>query len=119
MAARFVGAMRQGMPAPSSRCLISSAIASLPACSTITKSFMCASRAERNCEVVERRLLGGTDLRPVLLMALGDAPSEGQDESPVLVDLLRGGVALERGDGLLQKLHAVALEFVVGMKARV
>src|SRR4051794_17590926 len=77
------------------------------------------SGAERDREVVERGLLGGTDLCPVLLVALGDAPGERQDELPVLVDLLRARVAFERRDGLLQELHAVALEFVVGVEATV
>src|SRR4051812_42300538 len=104
------------MPAASRRCLIRSAIASLPARSTVTKSSMCTSGAERGGELVERRLLGGADLRPVLFVALGDASREGQDELPVLLDLLRGRVALERRHGLLEELHAMALELVVGME---
>src|SRR6478735_12216796 len=109
--------MKHGMPALSRRCLISSAIASLPACSTVTNSFI--ARAQRAREVVDRRLLGGADLLSVLLVALGDPPGQREDELPVVLDLLRGRLGLDRRDGLLEQLHGVVLELVVGVEARV
>src|SRR4051812_1247566 len=109
--------MKQAMPAASRRCLMSSAIASLPACSTVTNSLMSAS--QRGREVVDRGLLGGADLRAVLLMALGDPAGQREDELAVVLDLVRGRLALQRRHGLLQHLHRVAPELVVGVKAGV
>lgn len=58
--------------------------------------FPSAARLQRSGDLVDRRLLGGADLDPVLPMGRGDLVGQGDNEPSVLFDLLGSRLALEQ-----------------------
>src|SRR5205823_14403284 len=62
--------------------------------------------------LLDRRALGVADALSILSVRVGDLVREGEDEAPVVLDLLRCCLSLEQLDRVAQMLQAVLFELL-------